>query len=40
MTLIDMNVLPAIATDDATWANWSIRQLDAAALRGPLAINR
>jgi hypothetical protein len=39
MTLIDTNVLLDIVTDDATWANWSIRQLDAAALKGPLAIN-
>jgi len=39
MTLIDTNVLLDIVTDDATWADWSIRQLDAAALKGPLAIN-
>jgi predicted nucleic acid-binding protein len=39
MTLIDTNVLLDIVTDDATWANWSIRQFDAAALKGPLAIN-
>ena len=39
MTLIDTNVLLDLATDDARWAAWSIQQLDAAALRGPLVIN-
>ena len=39
MTLIDTNVLLDIVTNDAAWANWSIGQLDAAALRGPLVIN-
>jgi len=39
MTLVDTNVLLDIVTDDPNWADWSIRQLDAAALRGPLAIN-
>ncbi len=39
MTLIDTNVLLDIVTADPVWADWSIRQLDAAALRGPLAIN-
>jgi predicted nucleic acid-binding protein len=39
VTLIDTNVLLDIVTNDATWANWSIGQLDAAALRGPLVIN-
>jgi predicted nucleic acid-binding protein len=39
MTLIDTKVLLDIVTDDATWADWSIRQLDAASLKGPLAIN-
>ena len=28
-----------LVTNDATWADWSIRQLDAAALEGPVAIN-
>jgi predicted nucleic acid-binding protein len=37
--LIDTNVLLDIVTNDATWANWSIGQLDAAALKGPLVIN-
>ena len=39
MTLVDTNVLPDILTGDPKWADWSIGQLDAAALRGPLAIN-
>lgn len=39
MTLIDTNVLLDIVTNDSTWAAWSILQLDAAAIRGPIAIN-
>jgi predicted nucleic acid-binding protein len=39
VTLVDTNVLLDVVTNDATWADWSIRQLDAAALKGPLAIN-
>lgn len=39
MTLVDTNVLLDLATNDPDWADWSIRQLDAAALRGPLHIN-
>lgn len=39
MTLIDTNVLLDLVTNDAKWADWSIRQLDAAALKGPLIIN-
>lgn len=39
MTLIDTNVLLDLVTNDPSWANWSIRQLEAAALHGPLAIN-
>ncbi len=38
-TLVDTNVLLDLVTDDPTWADWSIRQLDAAALKGTLAIN-
>lgn len=38
-TLIDTNVLLDVTTNDPTWADWSLRQLDAAALRGPLIIN-
>ena len=39
MTLIDTNVLLDLVTDDPVWAEWSIRQLDAASLQGPLTIN-
>lgn len=39
VTLIDTNVLLDLVTDDPKWAEWSIGQLDAAALKGPLAIN-
>ena len=39
MTLIDTNVLLDVFTNDPTWAGWSISQLDAATLRGRLAIN-
>jgi predicted nucleic acid-binding protein len=39
VTLIDTNVLLDLLTSDPKWADWSIGQLDAAALRGPLAIN-
>jgi predicted nucleic acid-binding protein len=39
MTLVDTNVLLDLLTGDPNWADWSIGQLDAAALRGPLAIN-
>ncbi|MDR3517243.1 MAG: type II toxin-antitoxin system VapC family toxin [Azospirillaceae bacterium] len=39
MTLIDTNVLLDLVTDDPVWVAWSIRQLDAASLQGPLIIN-
>ena len=39
MTLVDTNVILDIATDDPKWARWSLRQLDAAAMRGPVLIN-
>lgn len=39
MTLIDTNVLLDLVTDDPVWADWSIQQLDAAAIRGLLIIN-
>jgi predicted nucleic acid-binding protein len=39
MTLVDTNVLLDVATDDPKWAGWSLRQLDAAAMRGPVVIN-
>ena len=39
MTLVDTNVLLDLLTNDPIWADWSVRQLDAAALKGPLLIN-
>lgn len=39
MTLIDTNVLLDLVTDDPNFAEWSISQLEAASLRGPLLIN-
>ncbi len=39
MTLVDTNVLLDLVTDDPTWADWSIRQLEAAAIKGGLAIS-
>lgn len=38
-TFVDTNVLLDVATNDRQWADWSLRQLDAAALRGPMLIN-
>jgi predicted nucleic acid-binding protein len=37
--LVDTNVLLDLVTDDPNWANWSVAQLEAASLRGPLLIN-
>ncbi|MEO5326402.1 type II toxin-antitoxin system VapC family toxin [Mesorhizobium sp. CC13] len=39
MTLVDTNVLLDLVTDDPHWADWSINQLEACSLRGPLLIN-
>jgi predicted nucleic acid-binding protein len=39
VTLIDTNILLDLVTDDPRWADWSVAQLDAATLKGPLAIN-
>lgn len=38
-TLVDSNILLDLVTDDPKWADRSIRQLDAAAIRGALVIN-
>lgn len=38
-TLVDTNVLLDLVTDDPAWADWSIQQLDAAALQGQLLIS-
>lgn len=39
MTVIDTNVLLDLVTNDPVWADWSIRQLDRAAVKGPLIVN-
>ena len=39
LTLVDTNILLDLVTDDPVWADWSIRQMDAAAVNGPLIIN-
>jgi predicted nucleic acid-binding protein len=39
VTLVDTNVLLDLVTDDPVWADWSIAELEAASLRGPLLIN-
>lgn len=39
MTLVDTNVLLDLVTNDPVWASWSIGQLEAASLEGPLLIN-
>jgi predicted nucleic acid-binding protein len=38
-TLVDTNVIFDVLYDDPVWAEWSTLQLDAAALRGAVAIN-
>ena len=39
MTLIDSNILLDVLTNDPAWADWSLQRLDAAALKGTIAIN-
>ena len=39
MTLVDTNVLLDLVTDDPNWADWSVAQLEAVSLDGPLLIN-
>ncbi|EUB98263.1 PilT protein domain protein [Rhizobium sp. CF080] len=39
MTLVDTNVLLDLVTNDPIWADWSVAQLEAAGLSGPLLIN-
>jgi predicted nucleic acid-binding protein len=39
VTLVDSNVLLDLVNDDQDWVEWSIEQLEAASLRGPLLIN-
>lgn len=39
MIFVDTNVLLDVVTDDPTWADWSIAQLESASLGGTLWIN-
>jgi predicted nucleic acid-binding protein len=39
VTLVDTNVLLDLVTDDPNWADWSVAQLEAATLNGPLLVN-
>lgn len=39
MVLVDTSVLLDVVQDDPGWGDWSQWQLEAANLRGPLAIN-
>lgn len=39
MTVVDTNVLLDLVTDDPRFAEWSLAQLEAASLQGPLVIN-
>jgi predicted nucleic acid-binding protein len=39
MFLVDTNVLLDVVTADPAWAAWSVAELEASALVGPLAIN-
>ncbi len=39
MIFVDTNVLLDVVTDDPSFADWSIAQLETAALQGPLLIN-
>jgi hypothetical protein len=39
VTLVDTNVLLDLVTDDQNWADWSVAQLEAASIEGPLLIN-
>ncbi|KPH04516.1 PIN domain-containing protein (plasmid) [Rhizobium acidisoli] len=39
MTLVDTNVLLDLVTDDPKWSDWSIAQLEAASIEGPMLIN-
>ncbi len=39
MTLVDSNILLDVFTEGSAWLEWSLLQLENAALRGPLLIN-
>lgn len=39
MTLVDSNVILDMVSDDSLWAAWSVEQLEAASIAGPILIN-
>lgn len=39
MTLVDSNVILDLVKNDPHWADWSLAQLNRAAVQGPLLIN-
>jgi len=39
VTFVDTNVLLDLVTNDPNWAEWSLSQLEALALTGPILIN-
>lgn len=39
MFLVDTNVLLDLVTEDPVWVAWSVAELEASALLGPLALN-
>ena len=39
MTLVDTNILLDLVTNDTVWVDWSLRQLEVAAVRGAVVIN-
>lgn len=39
MTLVDTNVILDLVTNDPKWSDWSVAQLEAASIEGPLLIN-
>ena len=39
VSFVDTNVLVDVVTDDPRWAAWSIHQLEAASIKGDIAIN-
>ncbi|QCO15338.1 PIN domain-containing protein [Azospirillum brasilense] len=39
-TLVDTNILLDLVTKDEKWGGWSVAQLEAAAAKGPLFVNK
>lgn len=39
MILVDTNLLLDVVTDDPVWAQWSIAQLESAAIEGSVLVN-